>query len=143
MQRLFMKSLRESVLACTFLLLIMLVSKTAALCMSTLAGKHVRLQNELATVGTGKMKAFGQSMLPMLKSSVTLTFEKRDDYNVNDIVFCKVGGRFIDAHKITKEDPSKGWLISNNQGWDNGWTRTIYGKVIEGELKGEVIYKSK
>ena len=57
------------------------------------------------------MKAFGNSMLPIIKSGSTLTFEKREFYEIGDIVFCKVKGRFIDAHKITKEDPNKGYMI--------------------------------
>ncbi|MFN4151150.1 MAG: S24 family peptidase [Candidatus Sericytochromatia bacterium] len=79
------------------------------------------------------MKAFGNSMLPILKSGSLLTFEKFDEYEINDIVFCKVKGRYIDAHKITKKDFNKGYLIANNQGYENGWTKTIYGKVIKVE----------
>lgn len=105
--------------------------------------KHLRLQNELATIGRGQMKSTGNSMTPILKSGVLLTFEKRDDYNVDDIVFCKVEGRFIDAHKVTGKDKTRGWLISNNHGWDNGWTKNIFGKVIEAEYKKNIIYTSK
>ena len=103
--------------------------------------KFERLKNELETIGTGKMKAFGNSMLPILKSGSLLTFEKTTDYKIGDIVFCKVKGRYIDAHKIVKIDSNKGFLIANNHGWENGWTKIIYGKVIEGEFKNEVIYK--
>jgi len=103
--------------------------------------KFERLKNELETIGTGKMKAFGNSMLPILKSGSLLTFEKTTDYKISDIVFCKVKGRYIDAHKIVKIDSNKGFLISNNHGYENGWTKIIYGKVIEAEFKNEVIYK--
>jgi hypothetical protein len=27
----------------------------------------------------------------------------------------------------------QGYLISNNHGWDNGWTRTIFGRVVKAE----------
>lgn len=104
--------------------------------------KYERLKNELETTGKGKMKAFGSSMLPVLKSGSSLTFEKRKEYNIGDIVFCKVKGRYIDAHKIIKADAHKGFLIANNHGFENGWTRTIYGKVVMGEFHNQVIYLS-
>jgi SOS-response transcriptional repressor LexA len=104
--------------------------------------KYERLKNELSTTGTGKMKAFGNSMLPILKSGSLLTFTRSGDYNIGDIVFCKVRGRYIDAHKIIKTDGGKGFLIANNHGFENGWTKTIYGKVIRAEYQGKVIYVS-
>ncbi len=103
--------------------------------------KFERLKNELETVGSGKMKAFGSSMLPILKSGTLLTFVRSEQYEPGDIVFCKVKGRYIDAHKITKTDNSKGYMIANNHGYENGWTKTIYGKVIEGEFQNKIIYK--
>lgn len=105
--------------------------------------KYERLKNELETVGNGKMKAFGDSMRPILKSGSLLTFNKSDNYQIGDIVFCKVKGRYIDAHKITKTDANKGFLIANNHGFENGWTKIIYGKVMEAEFKNEVIYQTK
>ena len=93
--------------------------------------KYERLKKELEDVGSGRMKAFGDSMTPILKSGSTLTFQKFESYDVGDIVFCKVRGRYIDAHKVTKKDSNKGYLISNNHGHDNGWTKIIYGKVIK------------
>lgn len=83
------------------------------------------------------MKCFGNSMLPILRSGSLLTFERKDHYEVGDIVFCKVKGRYIDAHKIVKTHPEKGWLIANNHGYENGWTRTIYGKAVQAEFQGE------
>jgi len=104
--------------------------------------KYERLKGELATTGKGKMKAFGSSMLPILKSGSHLTFEKASEYKIGDIVFCKVRGRYIDAHKIIKTDAHKGFLIANNHGFENGWTRTIYGKVVVGEFQHHIIYKA-
>ena len=95
--------------------------------------KYLRIKEELDTNGTGKMKCFGNSMTPILKSGSLLTFQKQETYNIGDIVFCKVRGRLIDAHLITKMDKNKGYMISNNHGHDNGWTHTIYGKVIKVE----------
>lgn len=92
---------------------------------------------DLETCGRGRMTCFGHSMMPILKSGSTLTFERREDYDVGDIVFSKVRGRFIDAHKIVKRHPQRGWLIANNHGHLNGWTRQIYGKAVEAEFRGE------
>jgi SOS-response transcriptional repressor LexA len=93
--------------------------------------KYELLKEQLASDGVGKMKCFGNSMLPIISSGSLLTFKQEDSYQIGDIVFCKVKGRYIDAHLITKIDPNKGYMIANNHGWENGWTRTIYGKVIE------------
>ncbi len=105
--------------------------------------KYERLKNELSLTVTGKMKAFGNSMLPALKSGTLLTFAKSDEYKIGDIVFSKVKGRYIDAHKIVKKDVLKGFLIANNHGFENGWTKTIYGKVVLAEYQGRVIYENK
>ncbi|MEC5145634.1 S24 family peptidase [Chitinophaga sp. 212800010-3] len=103
--------------------------------------KYERLKVELEAIGSGKMKAFGTSMLPILKSGSLLTFEKAAAYQIGDIVFCKVKGHYIDAHKIVKIDQNKGFLIANNHGFENGWTKTIYGRVVTGEFQNRVIYK--
>lgn len=101
--------------------------------------KYERLKGELESdEKTGKMKCFGNSMLPILKSGGLLTFVSKEKYEVGDIVFCKVKGRYIDAHKITKIDTNKGYMIANNHGWENGWTKTIYGKAIQVEYGSEV-----
>jgi SOS-response transcriptional repressor LexA len=100
--------------------------------------KFERLKEELETSGSGKMKCFGSSMLPILKSGSTLTFIKTDSYQKGDIVFCKVKGRYIDAHKIIKIEENRGYLIANNHGYENGWTKIIYGKATEVEFKGDL-----
>jgi len=51
--------------------------------------KYERLRLELETSSLGKMKCFGNSMLPILKSGSLLTFKKEENYKVKDIVFCK------------------------------------------------------
>lgn len=93
--------------------------------------KYQRLMSELETQGKGKMKVFGNSMLPKIKSGSLLTFQKFTSYEIGDVVFCRVRGRVIDAHLITKKDLNKGYMISNNHGHDNGWTKVVYGKVVE------------
>ncbi|MCC6370555.1 MAG: S26 family signal peptidase [Bacteroidia bacterium] len=100
--------------------------------------KYLRLKEELELIGSGKMKCFGNSMLPILKSGSLLTFTKSEIYEIGDIVFCKVRGRFIDAHKIVKTDKNKGYLIANNHGYENGWTKIIFGKAIACEYQNRL-----
>ena len=92
--------------------------------------KYTRLKEELEKNKTGKMKGFGQSMMPIIKSGSLLTFEPREEYEIGDIVFCKVKGRFIDAHLVTKKDKRGRYMIANNHGYENGWTSNIFGKVV-------------
>ena len=100
--------------------------------------KYERMQQELALQGRTQAKVFGQSMKPILESGSFLTFETAPRYEVGDIVFCKVKGRYIDAHKITKIDSQGRYLISNNHGHDNGWSRRIFGKVVKAVLPNGV-----
>lgn len=74
----------------------------------------------------------GNSMLPIIKSKQKhkLTACKWEDCQVDDIVFCKVSGRFI-THKVWARNEVKGLLIGNNRGYKNGWTKSVYGKVAE------------
>ncbi len=102
--------------------------------------KYERIKEELSSSGTGQMKCFGNSMLPILNSGSLLTFKTQNQYEVGDIVFCKVKGRYIDAHKVIKIEHNKGYLIANNKGYENGWTKQIYGKVIKAEYNNKVIY---
>ena len=103
--------------------------------------KYLRLIEELKISGAGTMKVFGNSMQPILYSGSLLTFKVQDEYNVGDIVFCKVKKRFIDAHLITKKGPL-GYMIANNKGYENGWTKSIYAKVNKGEYQNKTIYTS-
>ncbi len=93
--------------------------------------KYERLKQDLLQTGMGTMKCFGNSMLPLLTNPSVNFYRRQDGYAVGDIVFCKVKGRYIDAHKITKIDAQGRYLISNNHGYDNGWTGIIYGRVVE------------
>ncbi len=98
--------------------------------------KYEKLKQDLFETGEGKMRCYGNSMLPILESGSLLTFKKDETYDIGDIVFCKVKGRYIDAHKITKIDAQGRRMIANNHGYENGWTSTIYGKVIAAEKPG-------
>lgn len=74
----------------------------------------------------------GNSMIPLIKSGqdhiiAPITYDK---CKVKDIVFCKVNGNYY-THLVTAIDPIKGCQISNNKGRVNGWTKQVFGKVIE------------
>jgi len=77
------------------------------------------------------MKVFGNSMTPIIKSGSKLTFRQFLTYRVGDVCLSKIRGRYVDAHKITKIDASGRYLISNNKGHDNGWTKKVFGRVIK------------
>ena len=73
----------------------------------------------------------GNSMVPLIKSGqehvlspVTINL-----INVGDIVYCKVKGNFY-TH-LVKAKGDKGCLIGNNKGGINGWTKQIFGRVVE------------
>ena len=74
----------------------------------------------------------GNSMLPLIRSKqpVRLAPVTWEDVEPGDIVYCKVNGRLY-THLVKAKDPSRGVQIANNKGRVNGWTKTVYGKVIE------------
>ena len=74
----------------------------------------------------------GNSMLPLIKSKQPVKIEPCtwEDVKVGDIVYCKVRGN-IYTHLVKAKNDTRGCLIGNNRGRINGWTKTIYGKVIE------------
>ena len=74
----------------------------------------------------------GNSMLPLIKSKQPVKLEpvKWEDIKPGDIVYCKVKSNLY-THLVKAVDPLKGCLISNNKGFVNGWTKNVYGKVVE------------
>lgn len=75
----------------------------------------------------------GNSMLPLIKSGqkhVLAPVKKWEDCEVGDIVYCKVHGRFY-THLVKAKNTQQGLQIGNNRGHINGWTKAVYGKVIE------------
>lgn len=72
----------------------------------------------------------GTSMVPLIRSGqkhmlVPVTWE---DCNVDDIVYCKVKGKFY-THLVKAKNNEKGLLIGNNKGGINGWTKQVFGRV--------------
>ena len=77
-------------------------------------------------------KEGGNSMLPIIRSMQPVRIEPTDwnDCEVGDIVYCKVKGN-IYTHLVKAKNDKRGCLIGNNRGKINGWTKNIYGKVVE------------
>jgi len=74
----------------------------------------------------------GNSMVPLINSGQEhrLAPIALEDVEVGDMVYCKVRGRFY-THLVKAKDINKGVLIGNNKGGINGWTKQVYGKVVE------------
>lgn len=74
----------------------------------------------------------GNSMTPLINSGqkFKLTPISWEEVEVGDIVFCKVK-KSIFTHIVKAKDSARGVLIGNNHGKINGWTKKVYGKVIE------------
>ena len=73
----------------------------------------------------------GNSMEPLIKSGQNhkLAPATVDDVEIGDIVYCKVYNSFL-TH-LVKQKGKRGCLIGSNKGSTNGWTKKIYGKVVE------------
>lgn len=74
----------------------------------------------------------GNSMVPLIRSGQDhrlspITWEETE---VGDVVYCKVRGRFY-THMVKAKNDDKGCQIGNYKGYINGWTKQVYGKVIE------------
>jgi len=74
----------------------------------------------------------GNSMVPLIKSGQEhmLAPATCDSVQVGDIAYCKVKGNWY-THLVTAKDDKRGCQISNNQGYVNGWTKAVYGVVVE------------
>jgi len=87
--------------------------------------------NRLKSGETFYTNEHGNSMTPILVSGQVhrLTPAKVEDVQIGDIVYCKVRGHYY-TH-LVKAKGKKGCFIGNNKGGINGWTKQIFGKVIE------------
>ena len=74
----------------------------------------------------------GNSMTPLIKSKqpVKLSPISWEDCEVGDIVYCRVKGNLY-THLVKAKNPRRGVLIGNNHGRINGWTKKVFGKVVE------------
>lgn len=90
--------------------------------------KLERLQNGETFITKEK----GNSMIPLIYSNQPHKIApiKIEAVKTGDIVYCKVKGNFY-THLVKAVNLTKGCLIGNNKGHVNGWTKKVYGKVIE------------
>jgi hypothetical protein len=74
----------------------------------------------------------GNSMTPRLKSRqpVRIAPCTWEQVEPGDIVYCKVRGN-VYTHLCKAKQNDKGCLIGNNRGGINGWTKQVFGKVVE------------
>jgi len=74
----------------------------------------------------------GNSMAPKIKSGQkhVLAPATWESVMVGDIVYCKVNGRYY-THLVRGTNKTRGCLIGNMRGNTNGYTKQVYGKVIE------------
>lgn len=74
----------------------------------------------------------GSSMVPLIYSGQAhrLAPVKLEDVRKGDIVFCKIKGKYF-THLVKAVDSIRGLQIGNNRGLINGWTKNVYGKVVE------------
>ena len=86
---------------------------------------------ELEKAGVCKFRPRGNSMVGKINSGQLVTVHKipLSDYKIGDITLCKVNGN-IYLHLI-KAIQGDRFLIGNNRGGTNGWTKTLYGKCVE------------
>ena len=74
----------------------------------------------------------GNSMVPLIKSGQEhiLAPAEWEEVSIGDIVYCKVRGNFY-THLVKAKNEKRGCKIGNNRGGINGWTKQVYGRVIE------------
>lgn len=95
---------------------------------------------KLKTENMVSFRPKGNSMVPLIHSGELVTVQKFDNSNENwknlkrgDIVLCKVKGKQYLHLVLTVSTHQQRVQIGNNKGHVNGWTGTIYGKVIKVE----------
>jgi hypothetical protein len=94
--------------------------------------------HHIAQLAAGRQTQFrprGSSMVPLIYSGQLVTVAPITDPKLiagGDIVFCKVRGNFY-VHKVEGWTQAKGFQIGNNRGHINGWTRSVFGKVVKVE----------
>ncbi len=74
----------------------------------------------------------GNSMTPRIRSGQLCTLEPTVAPSAGDVVLCKVSGR-VYLHlvrAIRRQGESSSYLIGNAHGGTNGWTTTVYGKLV-------------
>lgn len=94
--------------------------------------RYADIIQELQAGNTVRHKPHGNSMTPLIKSGQPIEISPCDpaDIQTGDIVLAKVKGHFY-IHLVTRTSLDGRFMISNNHGHDNGWSRQIYGRVTK------------
>ena len=95
------------------------------------ANRFERALREIEENGVTQLRGIGNSMTPKIPNGAKLTIEQRDDYEVGDAVLCRVRGCWYEAHLVLAKNEKRGFKIGNNHGHVNGWTKKVFGKVVE------------
>lgn len=90
----------------------------------------------IAALAEGKTVSFrphGNSMTPRIKSGQLCTVEPVtvENLEAGDVALCKVNGN-VYLHLVTAKRDGQ-VQISNAHGYVNGWTKTVYGKLVKVE----------
>lgn len=94
--------------------------------------RYQDILQELAQGNTVAHKPRGNSMTPLIKSGQRIEISPchSSDIQTGDIVLAKVKGHYY-IHLVTRTSLDGRFMISNNHGHDNGWTRQVYGRVTK------------
>ena len=87
--------------------------------------QHIK---NLALGQTVQFRPKGNSMSPLINSGDLVTVVPSNEIEKGDIVFCKIKGNYY-IHLVKTVDGDR-FQIGNNKGKINGWTKVIFGKVI-------------
>jgi SOS-response transcriptional repressor LexA len=90
--------------------------------------------NVIERLGKGEtvsIRPTGSSMTPKILSGQLVKIEPKGltEVQEGDIVLAKVKGNYY-LHLVTAVEAER-VQISNNHGYVNGWSRQVFGKVIE------------
>lgn len=100
-----------------------------------MARKEQKMQaiEDLRAGRTTRLRGHGNSMHPRIPSGSVVVLEPCDaeSCEVGDAVLCRVNGRIF-THLVKAKQGGR-VQISNLKGHVNGWTKAVYGKVIEVE----------
>ena len=90
--------------------------------------------DDLTSGRPARLVVHGNSMLPRIRSGSTVDIEPVAvaELEVDEVVLCRVRGRVV-VHRVSAlrgGADSREVQISNQRGHVNGWTRTVYGRVV-------------
>ncbi len=89
---------------------------------------YLKASKDLSDGKTVVIRPRGNSMEPKIKSGQEVTIAPLKTPEVGDIVLCKVKGKFY-VH-LVKAIRDQSYQIGNNKGSINGWTKSVFGKVV-------------